>query len=202
MTSEEAQKDYLDRVCESLRTTGNQINRALYSYSVLSIGAIAFLLELIHTSAGYTLFGVSLTFSLPFLLAAISTGIACGLMYHTGLIFHEERLCDTAVDLYRAAGFDHPTLKASAVHPLEVATPPTAVLLVTTTAVNFRRVHRLVRWLTMIIFLGLPLFAQIAITARLASLRFAPWALGTASVLLINTVHLWAYTRTDKRPAV
>ena len=68
VTSDEAQSHYLDRVCESLRATGHQINRALYAYSLLSIVALASLLELIHTPAGYTLFGVSLTFSLPFLL--------------------------------------------------------------------------------------------------------------------------------------
>ena len=85
---------------------------------------------------------------------SVSVAIACGLMYHTGLILHEEHLCDTAVALYRASGFDHPTLKASAVHPLEVATPPTAVLLVTTTRANFRRIYRPARWLTILVFSG------------------------------------------------
>ena len=119
-------------------------------------------------------------------------------MYHTGLILHEEHLCDTAVALYRASGFDHPTLKASAVHPLEVATPPTAVLLVTTTRANFRRIYRPARWLTILVFLGLPLAAQVAITARLATMHFTPWAIATSSTLLINAAHLWAYTRSDK----
>ena len=118
MTSDEAQSHYLDRVCESLRATGHQINRALYAYSLLSIVALASLLELDpHASRLHPI--RRQPHVLPALPAtSVSVAIACGLMYHTGLILHEEHLCDTAVALYRASGFDHPTLKG-------ICCPPT-----------------------------------------------------------------------------
>ena len=186
---------YASKVQATLWETGARINWVLTVQSVLSLAIIAVATGLSPDPHTIPVGGVTLAVPFPLLLCGGALAVACLLMYQLGLVHHEEQLLRTAVGIYRSLGLDDPLLSDAVTNPLE-----NPGIVTTIVALSLKRGRRgpafwAVRAFAILLFLGLPLAAQVVVAYTLVVAGAGLWLIPLAVGFGLSTWHIILYAR-------
>jgi len=116
-------------------------------------------------------------------------------MYQLGLVHHEEQLLRTATGIYRSLGLDHPSLSDTLTNPLE--NPGIVTTIVALSLKSGRRgpAFWAVRVFAILLFLGLPLAAQVVVAYTLVVTGASLWVIPLAAGFALSAGHVILYAR-------
>jgi hypothetical protein len=163
--------DFLGRVHGTLVEVGKQINTVLITQTVLSVVVLSLCCGVITADNEYAVAGLKVHVDAPFVLIAGAFAASALLLNQLGLVEHESVLLALVFDLYEAAGFPDARQHDAMAGPLEHPNIVTSVLNLPRTR-NLRPtvahgIDTLLRSITIVATIGLPLAAQAAVAWRL-----------------------------------